>query len=71
MAPLTGSQRLAELLIGESLEAYLADKRLTGGRSYERIARDLAEDTNGEVAVSMNTIKRWLIDFGIVEEVAS
>jgi len=50
-----------------SLQDYLTT---THGRGlgYEAIGKDLHSITDGVISISYMTVKRWLIDFGIVEE---
>ena len=63
--PRTGSQRLADLLLQpDGLRFYLADKRHRGA-SLERIARDLHDDTKGQVSITFRTVRRWLDDLDI------
>lgn len=47
------------------LAKYLTDKR-TEGLSYEQIARDLHDLTDGAVSVSFVTIRRWIDDLEAV-----
>lgn len=69
---LRGGQAHADLVLANlgGLEAYLGAKR-SAGASFEQIARDMFSDSGGAVSVSYTTIKRWLIDFGLLEVVAS
>lgn len=53
-----------------SLEGFLAD-RTARGLGYEAISKELHSITHGAVSLSYMTVKRWLADFGLLEEVAS
>lgn len=67
---LTETQRVADLLLekqGSNLRDWLAEQRKSGG-GYELIARELYLATSGEVSVSYQTVKRWLIDFDLLKE---
>ena len=65
----TPSQRLFEHLTGKDIASYLTEKRATG-ISHEGIARDIHDDTDGQVSVSQSTVRGWLIDFGLLEAVS-
>lgn len=72
---LSSTQRMADAVLAglpepTSLEGFLKD-RSTRGYGYEAIAKDLHSLTNGAVSLSYMTVKRWLADFGLLEEVAS
>lgn len=72
---LSSNQRMAHAVLAglaepTTLEAFLTD-RWSRGLSYEAIAKDLHSLTNGAVSLSYITVKRWLIDFDLIEEVAS
>ena len=58
---MTTTQRLAELLLGQSVESWIAAKR-DAGRSWRQIADDLTEQTNGQVTVSHEAIRLWMSD---------
>lgn len=64
---LTTSQRMADRILeahGWTLSTLLKD--LHGkGLGYEAIARELDKATDGAVAVSYQTVKKWLKDFDI------
>lgn len=59
--PRTMKHRLADALLGTPLVSYVNDRR-ERGLSWDRIARDLERDTNGEVFVSGNTLRMWIND---------
>jgi hypothetical protein len=70
---LSSTQRMANAILGvkgTSLEAFLRTYHESGS-SYEQIARELDRATDGAVAISYSTVKRWLIDFALLEEAAS
>ena len=54
----TATQRLATLLLGEDVNAFI-DVRREAGRSWRHIARDLYDATNGQVDVSLETLRNW------------
>jgi hypothetical protein len=57
----TTAQRIADALLrtqGTSLREYL-DERRDSGESFERIARDLASRTDGDIDVSSTTLRNW------------
>lgn len=57
---LTAKQRLAELILRESLEDYVSAKRSARPRwSWRLIADTLADDTDGVVRVSGETLRLW------------
>ena len=70
---LTSNQRMADALLAgleddpTTLEEFLAAAQRRG-LGYEGIAKELYGRTGGVVSLSYTTVKRWLIDFGIVEE---
>jgi hypothetical protein len=62
----TPTQRLADLLLPTTLGDFVATRR-AGGRSWRLIARDLHEQTNGQVDVTAETLRGW---FGSSERAA-
>lgn len=69
---LSSTQRMANAVLTglpepASLEEFLKDRSVRG-LGYEAIAKDLHSATNGAVSLSYITVKRWLIDFGLIEE---
>lgn len=54
----TPTQRLAEVLLGQPLADYVADKR-DDGKSWQQIASRLNHDTSGVVDVSRETLRQW------------
>jgi hypothetical protein len=70
---LTSQQRVAYKHLakhGSSLKEWMAAQRAEGA-SYDTIGRELWAVTGGEVAISYQTVKRWLIDLDLLEEAAS
>ncbi len=70
---LTANQRMADAVLkgkGTTLENFLAD-RYKQGLSYETIGRDLHVFTDGVVSPSYQTIRRWLLDLGLLKVEAS
>lgn len=56
----TPTQRLAELALGRPLDEYVAEKRNAKPRwSWQLIAEQLAEDTNGQVVVTREALRNW------------
>lgn len=51
-----------------TLEEFLRDRQ-SRGLGYEAIARDIHIATDQEISVSYQTIKRWLAELEITEEV--
>lgn len=70
--PMTPRQQVADLILrekhGESLVDFLSRLRHDpdSPKSYDAIGRALYVATDGEVCVSYQTIKRWLIEFGVI-----
>lgn len=69
---LSSNQRMANAVLTgldepTTLQAYLA-AATNRGLGYEAIAKDLHTVTDGAVSLSYTTVKRWLIDFGLLEE---
>lgn len=57
---LSPSQVLADHLLGRSLADYVAEKRTSRPRwSWRLIAEQLAEDTDGKVDVTGETLRNW------------
>lgn len=68
---LSTAQRMADRILrdqGHTLQGFL-EKHHGQGLGYEAIARELDKATDGGVAISYQTVKRWLADLGITEEV--
>jgi hypothetical protein len=61
------TQRLADLLLGQSLDDFVLSRRAEE-RSWRLIARDLYERTNGQVDVTHETLRSW---YGDAKAVAS
>lgn len=59
--PATPSQKLATLLLGTDLEAFVRERR-ADGTSWRHIARAIYEATNGEVDVTHETLRVWYPD---------
>ena len=60
MENLTSTQRLAAMKLGRSLADYVDEKRTAHPRwSWEMIADQLADDTNGEIVVSREALRQW------------
>lgn len=55
------SKALAEHLLGRSLSDYIAEKRAARRPrwSYRMIAEQLADDTDGKVVVTGETVRQW------------
>lgn len=75
MHRLSSNQRMANAVLtslpdSKSLEEFLTD-RSTRGIGYEAIAKELHAMTDGVVSLSYMTVKRWLADFGLLENIAS
>lgn len=56
---------LLESKHGTTLSSFLNERR-TDGFSYERIARDLHDATDGAVSVTWVTIRNWVADLEVV-----
>lgn len=54
----TPTRRLAEILIDEPLESFVATRR-DAGRSWRVIARDLWTATDGQIDVTAMTLQNW------------
>lgn len=54
----TPSHRLADVLLPTTLAEFVSTKR-AAGRSWRLIARDLLEDTEGQVDVTPETLRSW------------
>jgi len=64
----TASYPLIDRLLGGTLEAVLRERRETG-QSFAEIGRWLL--TEHDLAVSIDTIRRWCSDLGIEKQAAS
>lgn len=62
----TPTHRLADLLLPTTLAEFVAERRPR--RSWRLIARDLHEQTGGQVDVTAETLRGW---FGADEPVAA
>jgi hypothetical protein len=56
----TPTQRLADILLGQPLEAFVRERR--PDRSWRLIARDIYEATKGEIDVTPVTLSNWYAD---------
>lgn len=54
----TSTQRLAEIILGQPIEKWIAERR-DAGMSYNRIAVDLHDRTGGQVSVTGEAIRLW------------
>lgn len=63
----TPTHRLADLLLPTTLAEFVTAKR-DAGRSWRLIARDLHEDTDGQIDVTAETLRGW---FGTPDRIAS
>jgi hypothetical protein len=63
----TPTHRLADLLLPTTLADFVHDRR-TAGRSWRLIARDLHDETSGQVDVTAETLRGW---FGSQSEAAA
>ena len=62
--------RIAQLILERKdidIRTWLTDKRETGS-SFDDIAHQIYVLTDQEISVTYQTIRRWLVDLGIVEE---
>jgi hypothetical protein len=56
----THAQRLAELLLGRPVIDWIAEQRPDGAEtSYRHLARLLYEQTDGQVDVTAEALRRW------------
>lgn len=56
----TPTQRLADQLLRRPLAEYVAEKRSAKPRwSWQLIAEQLAEDTDGQVTVTREALRTW------------
>jgi hypothetical protein len=62
----TPTHRLADLLLPTTLADFVQERR-TEGRSWRLIARDLHEQTDGQIDVTAETLRGW---FGSSERAA-
>lgn len=54
----TPTQRLASILLGESVTTYIGKQRETG-QSWRRIADSLRTATDGQIDVTYETLRSW------------
>lgn len=54
----TPTQRLASIILGRDVAGYIAEKR-KANRTWRLIARDLYDDTNGQIDVTYETLRLW------------
>lgn len=54
----TPTQRLASVLLGRPVHAWLTEQR-DAGSSWRQIAADLRKATNGQIEVSYEAVRRW------------
>lgn len=64
--PTSALRELASELLGEPINGWLI-ARANDRASTRQIALELAEDTDGKVAVSHATIAVWLTDAGLTD----
>lgn len=63
MENLTPTQRLAGIKLGRPLVDYVAEKRNARPRwTWQLIAEQLADDTDGEITVSREALRQWYGD---------
>lgn len=55
------TRRLAELLLGEPLEAWVRTRRANGA-SWRLVSMELWAATDHEVAISFETLRTWFPD---------
>jgi len=58
--PRTDKQRLADLLLGQPVEEWIAARR--PDTSWEKIAAELTQATQGGIEVTDMTVRRWMTD---------
>ena len=58
----TPTQRLADALLPEGLDRFVADRRLGAARSWRLIAIDLRDATSGQVDVTPESLRFWYAD---------
>jgi hypothetical protein len=59
----SATRQLAERALGGSLADYIAEKRAARPQwPWRLIARQLTDDTNGEIVVSHETVRLWFAD---------
>lgn len=63
----TPTHRLADLLLPTTLDDFVASRRAEG-RSWRLIARDVHEQTDGQVDVTAETLRGW---FGTAADTVS
>lgn len=63
----TPTHRLADLLLPTTLTEFVQERRATR-RSWRLIARDLHQETDGQVDVTAETLRSW---FGRNDEAAA
>lgn len=56
---LTPTQKLAGMLLGQPVNAWIQAKR-DAGRSWRLVSRDLYEQTNGQIDVTHETLRVWI-----------
>jgi hypothetical protein len=57
----TPTRRLADLLLGGSLDEFVLTRRREG-RSWRLISRDIWETTDGELDITYETLRSWFAD---------
>jgi len=55
----TATQRLADILLDQPVESYVAAKRAEG-RSWRLIARDIYVATDSQIDVTTQTLRQWM-----------
>lgn len=56
---MTPTQQLATMLLGQSVIDWVAQRR-DAGRTWRHVARDLYEQTNGQIDVTYETLRSWM-----------
>jgi hypothetical protein len=54
----TATQRLASLLLGQPVTAWIAQER-SEGRSWRQVAADLKVATNGQIEITHEAARGW------------
>lgn len=54
----TPTQRLADILLGEPVESWVAQRR-NEGKSWRRISNELRDETKGDIDVAPPTLISW------------
>jgi hypothetical protein len=62
MASRTLTQRLADALLPDGLDRFIADRRLGTAKSWRAISLDLRDATDGQINVTETTLRAWYAD---------